>query len=179
MILDSNHILQEQGPCADPASFALGRVQIVAGNKALPARYAKTVQAAVRALIQRDFTKQDGSSKSERLIAKAIGMSQPQLNAIRNWDETKSRAPNIGVNALIALSEYTGASIDALLGRVALDSRTSEGRGERSVTDSDADIAALTRQQAERFLVAVEDILNARGSSGGRAFESSTVRRRR
>lgn len=64
------------------------------------------------ALIAAKYTRQNGEPWAEIPMAKAMGISQSQLNAIRH-------GKNAGSNALIALSRETGKSINALLGPTA------------------------------------------------------------
>lgn len=71
--------------------------------------YVEHVKRFVADIIERDFTGSDGKPWSERRIAESMGMAQPVLNSVRH-------GKGIGVNALLALREYSGQSIDAILG---------------------------------------------------------------
>lgn len=118
---DSNHVLERQPLSTEATAITFGTLRNVPGNKSLPPEMAKHVQGVLRAIIARDFTRADGTTIAERQIGKQLRMSQPQLNAIRNWDPgpdpKKPRPCNVGLGALIALSAYTHQSIDAILGR--------------------------------------------------------------
>lgn len=67
------------------------------------------LKGELEALIASKYTHADGRPWAEIPMAKAIGISQSQLNAIRH-------GKNAGANALIALSRQTGKSINELLG---------------------------------------------------------------
>lgn len=69
------------------------------------------VARVVEQVIRDDFTSSDGRPLAERQIAKRLGIAQPVLNQIRN------QTGALGINALLKLSEYTGESVDSLLGR--------------------------------------------------------------
>ncbi len=72
---------------------------------------ARHLAAVVELVIQKRFTRaRDNEPLPERQIAQAIGISQAALNFIRR------RKGSAGIVPLLALRDFTGQSIDALLG---------------------------------------------------------------
>lgn len=90
-------------------AIAISTLGNMPGNKGLPPQMAAHVVRAVEEIIKRHFSDADGNPRSERVIAKGIGISQPVLHSVR-------KGKGIGIHALLALRKYTGQSIDALLG---------------------------------------------------------------
>lgn len=82
----------------------------VPGNKSLPEEMAKHVQSAFLAYVAENFTRSDGTTMPERVIAKALGISQSQVNGLK-------QGKGAGVHALLALSRATNQTVDAILGR--------------------------------------------------------------
>lgn len=75
------------------------------GTSRVPRPLAEAVARAVEAAIATRWR-----GKSERVIAKEMGITQPALNKIRHADGA------LGVNALLALREALRMSLDDLLG---------------------------------------------------------------
>jgi transcriptional regulator with XRE-family HTH domain len=75
------------------------------GTRDVPLEMRKSVASAVEAEISARYR-----GKSERTIAKALGISQPALNKIRRCEGA------LGVHALLYLREALRVSIDDLLG---------------------------------------------------------------
>lgn len=70
---------------------------------------AEHLRGELETVIARDFTRSDGTIEPQRTIAKALKISQGQLSPVL-------KGKNVGVRALVALSSYTGKSINTLLG---------------------------------------------------------------
>lgn len=114
-------------------SASVVTIRNVPGSKGLPPEMAAHVVKVVAEVIARDFTGSDGKPWSERRIAEAMGMPQPVLHTIRN-------GKGIGINALLDLRNYTGQSIDAILG-LALPER--ETKNNTDLTQMQQQIDAL------------------------------------
>lgn len=85
-------------------------VEVMGRTKRVDPKCIASVTAAVRELVERDF------EGSQTAAAKALKVSQGHLShVLRSGD----RGP--GLPFLIALREYTGRSIDSLLGLESLD----------------------------------------------------------
>lgn len=79
---------------------------------------AKHVQSLLLKIIRRDFPPDaKGKHPSQRTMSKKLGLSQPVISAIKRWQPGKGKSVNVGIGALIALSDYERISIDAVLGR--------------------------------------------------------------
>lgn len=74
---------------------------------------ALSVKKEMAEIIERHFTAPDGTTLSEIKIAEALGISQPQLNEIRNKGE------NAGIKALLAMSKRSQKTVNQILGPTA------------------------------------------------------------
>jgi transcriptional regulator with XRE-family HTH domain len=79
------------------------------GTRDVPLEMRQAVARAIEGAIKERF-----AGKSERVIAKSLGVSQPALNKLRHADGA------LGVNALLELRRSLRISIDDLLGLPAL-----------------------------------------------------------
>jgi hypothetical protein len=131
-VSDSNHNLDGQQNSRGLKAIAVGTISRVAdkSSKRLPPDMERAVATFVRELVEREFQPNAaGKRKSQREIAEELGISQPILSQALTYDAAHPSPLGIGINGLLALRDYSGQTIDAILG-LELPSRAVEARAE-------------------------------------------------
>lgn len=95
------------------------------GSKGLPPDLAQRVRARVELEIANRFTRSDGTTWSQRAIAKELGITQPILSQILR------EGSGVGINAILALRVSLQMSVEEILGLEPLTGRATPADAER------------------------------------------------